>query len=103
MSQVRDAGPYTITTGIYRGREHVFVTHRATGRQWASKSEHTGSSLEMLADSIGCGMHKFRPEGTGLDRYRKPQACCDTRFWMPVTNAPAMPRSEFDSLVFIGD
>ena len=94
--QVQDAGSYTITTGIWHGREHIFVTHRETGEQWVSKTpeEEQSRNIDLLATLIANHTIKFHP-GKLIS--------CDTRFWEPVRKPVAMPRSEFDALTFVGD
>lgn len=68
---------YTVTTGISRKREYVFVTHNETGKQWMSKSEASDdSSLDRISTNIQLGITKFDP--------RAVIATCDARFWMPV-------------------
>lgn len=107
MSQVLDAGAYTITTGIYRGQQHVFVTHRETGKQWVAKDQYDGRNLSghdfSLQTLILCGMHKFNI----APRVSEGELSCDTRFWMEVdvsdNDLPTMPRSEWDALVFVGE
>lgn len=104
--QVIDAGSFTITTGLYRGREHVYVTHRETGKQWVGKDPYDGRALQGhdfgLAEQIRCGTIIFRPNPTP-GRDGKPVFSCDRRFWEPVATPVAHPRSEWDALVFIGD
>lgn len=106
MSQVIDAGAFTITTGIHRGKEYVFVTHRATGKQWVSKDAYDGRPLSghdfSLKNLIECRAVVFNPNPRP-GRDGNPVFSCDTRFWEPVRSAPAMARSEFDALVFIGE
>lgn len=104
--QVIDAGRFTITTGIHRGSEHVFVTHRETGKQWVAKEPYDGRALEghdfALKTLIECDVVKFLPNPTP-GRDGKPVFSCDLRFWEPVTTPVAHARSEWDALVFIGD
>lgn len=104
MNEDRDAGPYTITTGLFRGNEHTYVTHRATGKQWVSKSPNVNKerSLEWLTTSVECGIIKFDP--------KKHVGSCDVRFWQPVETRfvpklkpKLLPASAFDALVFIGE
>jgi hypothetical protein len=105
------AGPFTVTAGLHFGRKHTFVTHADTGKQWVSKSPAGEKrDLEVTADFIKTQTIIFDPDS----RIRS----CDTRFWMlccrfrkwcargdacrrcEIRNRS---RSEFDSLVFIGD
>jgi len=89
----QDVGPLTVSSGIYRGREHTYVTHRQTGKQWISKDplEDSTATLGGTVGLLQIGALKF--DST------KVVGSCDTRFWML-----ALPssRSEFDALVFIG-
>lgn len=101
-----DAGDFTITTGIHRGAEHVFVTHNRTGKQWVQKDQYDGRPLDgndfSLASQIRCRTIVFRPyPSPGRDG--KPVFSCDLRFWEPVRTPVNHPRSEFDALCFIGD
>lgn len=96
MSQVIDANEFTVTMGLYEGNTHAFVTHRATGVQWVSKSPYRETAdLGMLAMGIRAGYLKFSPSVV--------IGSCDSRFFYRVEKAPPMPRSEFDALCFIGD
>ena len=94
-----EAGAFTITTGLFHGKEHVYVTHRETGKQWVEKSEYDGRKLEghdfSLKNQIEIGTIRFR-----TDRI---VGSCDTRFWEAVETPVAQPNSEFDALTFIGD
>jgi hypothetical protein len=97
MSNIKEAGPHTVTTGLFRGNQHTFVTHRASGKQWVSKSrttEHNEASLQWLADTIACGIAKFD--------HNKIVGSCDTRFWFVLDTPVPAPKSEFDALCFIG-
>ena len=90
------AGSFTVTAGLHFGRTHTFVTHAETGKQWTSKSPAgTDRDLEVTADFIETRTIFFDP----TSRIRS----CDTRFWTPVREPAPLTRSEFDSLVFIGD
>lgn len=97
--QVIDAGAYTITTGLYHGKEHVYVTHRETGKQWVKKTPHEGEALDgndfSLANQLRIGTITFK-----TDRI---VGSCDTRFWEAVEVPVSHPRSEWDAMVFIGD
>lgn len=96
MYQTKEAGPYTITTGLYHSREHIYVTHRETGRQWISKSPTTGKqNIRFLADLIETRITKFDP--TKIIR------SCDTRFWLPIDRPVPAPRNDFDALCFVGE
>ena len=90
----QDVGSFTVSAGIHRGSEHLYVTHRETGRQWVSKDtlKNTTSTVSSTVGLIEIGALRFDP--------RKTVASCDTRFWIQ-----AMPtsRSEFDALCFLGD
>ena len=93
-----NAGSFTVSPGIFYGREHVYVTHPETGKQWVSKSPVAGQieyDLEITVDFIKTKTIIFDPHS----RIRS----CDTRFWMPVREPEPLIRSEFDSLCFIGD
>lgn len=91
-----NAGPFTVSSGIFYGREHIYVTHPETGKQWVSKSPSTKKhDLEIFADFIKTGTIVFDPRS----RIRS----CDTRFWMPVRDPEPLARSDFDALCFIGD
>jgi hypothetical protein len=89
----QDVGPLTISAGIYHGHEHVYVTHRQTGKQWISKDSREGGTATIggTVDLLQIDALKFDPT--------KVVGSCDTRFWIL-----ALPsaRSEFDALVFIG-
>ena len=92
-TRVIDAGEFTLTNGIYHGRQHTFVTHRAPGKQWVSKDENEGNGMEFLATMINTSVVKFRPNAVVNS--------CDHRFWVEVKdpeNVPNMFRSEFDAL-----
>ena len=90
------AGPFTVTAGLHFGRKHTFVMHPETGKQWVSKSPAGEKhDLEVTVDFIKTQTIIFDPNS----RIRS----CDTRFWMPVRDPEPLSRSEFDSLVFIGD
>ncbi len=77
MKDIQDAGPFTITIGLNKGREYIYVTHRESGKQWMSKSpvEHNVNH-DYLASNIVMGVTCFYPD-------RVIQSC-DSRFWMPV-------------------
>ncbi len=104
--QIIEAGDFTITTGIYRNAERVYVTHNRTGKQWVGKDEYDGRALDgndfSLANQIRCRTIVFLPNPTP-GRDGKPVFSCDLRFWEPVKAPVAHPRSEFDALCFIGD
>ncbi len=90
------AGSFTVTAGLHFGRKHTCVTHPETGKQWVSKSPAGEKrDLEVTADFIKTQTIIFDPSS----RIRS----CDTRFWMPVRDPEPLSRSDFDSLVFIGD
>ena len=105
MSQVIDAGRFTITTGIHRGAEYVFVTHRETGKQWVGKDPYDGRALSghdfSLKTQIEIGTIRFTPNPRP-SRDGKPVFSCDLRFWEPVETPRPTARSEWDALVFIG-
>ena len=77
MKDIQDAGPFTITIGLYKGHEYIYVTHRESGKQWMSKSivEHNVNH-DYLASNIVMGVTKF--DHTAVI------GSCDSRFWMPV-------------------
>ena len=80
MTQLVDAGDYTLTIGLYHGYAYIYVTHRDSGRQWMSKSNiDTNYDLSLIATNIQLGITKFYPE--------VPIISCDSRFWMPVKAA----------------
>lgn len=98
-----NAGEFTITSGIYFGKEHVFVTHRPTGKQWVSNdaTENLNPGKEgmaLLAASIVSEVVEFFPEH---------ELSCDSRFWSPVYSylepSSFKSLSEFDALTFLGD
>ncbi len=106
--QIIEAGAFTITTGIYRGTERVYVTHNRSGKQWVQKDAYDGRALQGhdfgLAEQIRCGSIVFSPyPPSRVGQNPKPFSSCDIRFWEPVAVPVAHPRSEFDALVFIGD
>ena len=77
MTDIIDAGDFTLTMGIDHGQTHLYVTHRDTGKQWMSKSTvEADRDVEMTAGNIKYGITKFDP-------YAVIQSC-DTRFWMEV-------------------
>ena len=93
-------GPFTVAPGIHFGRQHLFVTHRETGKQWVSKSaaenkQEMNSAMEIYPNLIETGTISFNP--------RSQFNSCDTRFWTPVRQPSPVPKSEFDALVFVGD
>ena len=95
-----NVGPFTLAPGIHFGRQHLFVTHRETGKQWVSKSpaadkKEMKSALQTYADFIKTGTISFDPKSLINS--------CDTRFWTPVRQPEPTPQSEFDALVFVGD
>jgi hypothetical protein len=90
------ADSFTVAPGIYFGREHIYVTHPETGKQWVSKSPaEEKHDLEVYADFIKTRTIVFDPHS----RIRS----CDTRFWMPVREPAPLTRNDFDALCFIGD
>lgn len=77
MTDLRNAGPYTVTLGLYHGSEYVYVTHRESGRQWMSKSPtDPNRDLSLLASNIDAGVTRFD--------HTKVMESCDARFWTPV-------------------
>ncbi len=77
MNAIQNAGPFTITTGLYSGHEYIYVTHRESGKQWMSKDRASPSQdMSYLALNIEMGITKF--DHTAIAR------SCDSRFWMPV-------------------
>ncbi len=83
-----------VSAGIHYGREHIYVTHRATGKQWVSKSpvEDNSPTVSSTVGLIQLGATNFNPD--------RDMDSCDTRFWQQVRPAA---RNDFDSLCFIGD
>ena len=91
-----NAGSFTIAPGIFHGREHIYVTHPETGKQWVSKSPVEGKhDLDITVDFIETETIAFYPS--------KRVGSCDTRFWMPVKDLEPLTRNDFDALCFIGD
>lgn len=77
MTAAINAGEFTLTVGIDHGSEYLFVTHRATGKQWMSKSNiERDYDYSGIAKNIELGITKFYPD--------LPFASCDSRFWMEV-------------------
>ena len=76
MNAIQNAGPFTITIGLYSGHEYIYVTHRESGKQWMSKDRVTPpKDMSYLAANIEMGITKF--DHTAM-------VSCDHRFWMPV-------------------
>jgi len=77
MSDIINAGAFTLTVGIDHGRNHIYVTHRESGKQWMSKSPLEGDrDMTLIAKNIELGITTFNPDATIKS--------CDTRFWFPV-------------------
>jgi hypothetical protein len=77
MSDMKNAGPFTITIGLYSGHEYIYVTHRESGKQWMSKDRVSPSrDTSYLAANIEMGITKF--DHTAV------MGSSDHRFWMPV-------------------
>jgi hypothetical protein len=91
-----NAGSFTVAPGIFHGREHIYVTHPETGKQWVSKSPSAEKhDLDVTVDFIKTKTIVFDPHS----RIRS----CDTRFWMSIRDLEPLTRSDFDALCFIGD
>ena len=77
MTQLIDAGDYTLTIGLSHGYAYIYATHRNSGRQWMSKSSvDLKYDLSQIAVNIKLGITNFYPAALVLS--------CDSRFWMPV-------------------
>ena len=72
-----DTTEFSVTIGLDRGSNHVFVTHRNSGKQWMSKSPvDAHAKTDLIETNIKLGITKFDPT--------TPANSCDHRFWMPV-------------------
>jgi len=68
---------FSVTIGLCRGSNHIFVTHRNSGKQWQSKSPvEPKAQTDLIETNIQLGITRFDPNAV--------MGSCDHRFWMVV-------------------